>query len=157
VKSTPRTRQLDESLKEVLAGILETEVTDPRLEFVTITGVNVSKDLRYARVWVTTHGDAARYEAMMAGLASAKGRIRKALAERTSIKYVPELTFELDDSVDEGQRIQRALRAEAKAERKRARKREAAGMTDAHEGVDRTPGAEPAPAPGVTPQRGPGS
>ena len=130
MKSTPRTRQLDESLKEVLASILETEVTDPRLEFVTITGVNVSKDLRFARVWVTAHGDEARYESMMAGLASARGRIRKALAERISLKYTPELSFELDASIDEGQRMERALRAEAKAERKLARRRARAALSE---------------------------
>jgi ribosome-binding factor A len=143
VKSTPRTRQLDESLKEVLADILETEVTDPRLEFVTITGVNVSKDLRFARVWVTTHGDRERYEAMMAGLESARGRIRKALADRIHLKYTPELTFELDESIDEGQRMERALRAEAKAERKRARRREQAGVSEVGEDPGR-PEATPA-------------
>jgi ribosome-binding factor A len=71
---------------------------------------------------------------MLAGLEAAKGRIRRALAERVSMKYVPELTFELDASVDEGERIDRALRAEAKAERKLARRREAAGAVEAHEG-----------------------
>jgi ribosome-binding factor A len=141
VKSTPRTRQLDEILKEALADILATEVTDPRLEFVTVTGVNVSPDMHFARVWVTAHGDEERYEKMLAGLESAKRRIRKGLAERVRMKFVPELTFVVDRSVDEGQKIQRALKAEEKAERKLARRREAAGMTEAHE----TSG-EPAPA-----------
>ncbi len=141
MKSTPRTRQLDETLKEALAGILETEVTDPRLEFVTITGVNVSPDMHFARVWVTAHGDEARYASMMAGFESAKGRIRKALAARVRMKFVPELDFELDSSVDEGQRVQRALESEAKAERKLRRRREEAGATGVHERLEPVEGA----------------
>ncbi len=146
MKSTPRTRKLDESLKEALASILETEVTDPRLELVTITGVSVSPDMRHARVWVTTHGDAERYAAMLAGLAAARGRMRRALSERVRMKFLPELVFELDESVDEGERIERALRQEAKAERRLAKRREASGAAERHSALEH----DPTPEPGAT-------
>ena len=122
----PRTRQLDETVKEALAGILERQVTDPRLEFVTVTGVSVTRDMRYATVYVTAHGGSDRYADMLAGFESAKGRIRALLGERVRMKFLPELTFEVDDSVDEGARIDTALRAEtAKEERLADLRREA--------------------------------
>jgi ribosome-binding factor A len=113
----PRTRQVDESLKEVLAEIIERRITDPRLEFVTITGVSVSRDVRYATVYVTAHGGAERYADMLAGFDSAKGRIRALLGEQMTLKFTPELTFVVDESVDEGARIDRALATESVKEK----------------------------------------
>lgn len=115
MKRTSRTRKLNESVREAIAAILLEEVQDPRLELVTVTGVNVSPDLRYAEVYVTTHGDAERYAELIAGLNSAKGRIRAALAERVSMRFLPALRFHIDASVDEGERIAEALRAEREA------------------------------------------
>jgi ribosome-binding factor A len=112
----PRTRQVDESLKEVLAEIIERRITDPRLEFVTITGVSASRDVRYATVYVTAHGGAERYADMLAGFESAKGRIRSLLGEQMTLKFTPELTFVVDESVDEGARIDRALATESAKE-----------------------------------------
>ena len=112
----PRTRQVDESLKELLAEIIERQVTDPRLEFVTVTGVSVTRDMRYATVFVTAHGGAERYAEMLAGFDSARGRIRALLGERIRMKFVPELTFAVDESVDEGARIDSALRVETAKE-----------------------------------------
>jgi ribosome-binding factor A len=137
VRPYPRTRQVDESLKEVLAEIIERRVTDPRLEFVTVTGVTCSRDVRYATVYVTAHGDQQRYADMMAGFESAKGRIRALLGERISMKFVPELTFEVDQSVDEGARIDRALRAETPKEERLAglrREAKAEGVTHGADG-----------------------
>ena len=110
MKSTPRTRKLGESVKEVLAEVLREDVSDPRLEFVTVTGVNVSSDLHVADVYVTTHGDRARYDEMLAGLASADGRIRSGLARRVKLRFTPELRFHVDTSVDESMRIYEALK-----------------------------------------------
>ena len=116
----PRTRQLDETVKEILAEIIERQVTDPRLEFVTVTGCSVTRDMRYATVFVTAHGGPERYAEMLAGFESARGRIRALLGERARMKFVPELTFEVDESVDEGARIDTALRVETAKERRLA-------------------------------------
>ncbi|MCX8006750.1 MAG: 30S ribosome-binding factor RbfA [Coriobacteriia bacterium] len=108
----PRVRKLNESVRAALADVLVSEVQDPRLELATITSVEVSPDLRYADVFVTAHGGEQRYAELLAGLESAKGRIRAALSERVAMKYLPELRFHIDESVDVGQRIERAIRRE---------------------------------------------
>jgi ribosome-binding factor A len=128
VRPYPRTRPLDETVKEAIARILETEVGDPRLEFITVTGVTVTSDLRHADVFVTAHGGPERYASMLGGLDAALARIRRLLAAKVRMKYVPELHFKLDESIDMGETIDRALRVEARAERRLARRREAAGV-----------------------------
>jgi ribosome-binding factor A len=109
VKSYSRARRTDESVRQTLAQILLTEVKDPRVELVTITSVVVSPDLRHANVYLTTHGGPDRYKETLAGLQSAKGRIRSALGRDLVMKYVPDLHFFIDESVDEGQRISEKL------------------------------------------------
>ena len=130
----PRARQVDGSLKEVLAEIIERRVTDPRLEFVTVTGVSVSRDRRYATVFVTAHGGQERYAEMLEGFESAKGRIRALLGERITMKFTPELEFRLDESVDEGARIDRALRVEARKEDRLAETRREAHAQAGNDG-----------------------
>ena len=109
MKQTPRTLKLGESLREIVAEILATEVSDPRLEMVTVTGLQISSDLGVANVYVTAHGDEERYEEVLEGLDSAKGRIRFLLGQRITLRVTPELRFFIDESVDEGQRIDVAL------------------------------------------------
>ena len=110
MRSTPRTRKLGETVKEALAEVLATDVSDPRLEFATITSVDVSVDLKVADVYVITHGDQRRYDELLDGLRSADGRIRASLGRRLTIRYVPELRYHIDTSVDEGMRINEALK-----------------------------------------------
>lgn len=115
MKLTSRTRKLNESVREAIAAILIEEVQDPRLEMATVTGVRVSPDLNYAEVYVTAHGGAERYAELLAGLESAKGRIRAALGARVSMRVTPALRFHIDESVDAGERIAAALRREQEA------------------------------------------
>jgi ribosome-binding factor A len=110
MKSTPRTRKLGETVREALAEVLREDVSDPRLEFATVTSVQVSTDLHVADVYVTTHGDQERYDALLEGLRSADGRIRSGLARRVTMRFTPELRYHLDTSVDEGMRIYEALK-----------------------------------------------
>lgn len=74
MKQTPMTRRLGEQLREKLGYILLFEISDPRLELVTLTGVEVSQDRSFARVFVSCEGD--RYEEVLDVLNAAKGRIR---------------------------------------------------------------------------------
>ena len=113
MKITPRTRKLNESIREAMAAILIEEVQDPRVDFATITGARISPDMRYADIYVTTHGDKDRYSELLEGLESAKGRIRTALGKRVSLRFLPALRFHIDESVDQGMRISVALREEA--------------------------------------------
>jgi len=110
VKRTPRTRKVNEMVREAIAIILAEEVADPRLELVTVTSAEVSPDMMVANIYVITHGDAERYDELLEGLNSAKGRIRSLLGQRITLRFTPELRFLIDRSVDEGMRISEALK-----------------------------------------------
>lgn len=104
----PKGRRLDEQAREVIASILMDEISDPRLSLVTVTGTKVSPDRSTANVYVIAAPDA--YEDVLAGLESAKGRIRSLLGHALSWRVTPELRFFIDPSVDEGMRISEALK-----------------------------------------------
>lgn len=110
MKSTPRTRRLGENVREALAEVLRDDIADPRLDFATITSVEVSADLNLANVYVTTHGGADEYEALLEGLRSADKRIRAGLARRVRMRVVPELHYLLDTTLDQSMRITEALK-----------------------------------------------
>ena len=108
MKQTPATRRLNEQAREVVASILMTEVSDPRLELVTVTGAEVSTDRSVLLVFVSTGEE--RYDEVLAGLESAKGRIRSLAGRALGWRVTPELRFYIDESVDSGMRIDAALR-----------------------------------------------
>ncbi len=113
MKATPRTRKLNEAVKEALAAILLEEIADPRVDLATVTSVEVSADLKVADIYVVTHGDEAAQQDLLDGLESAKGRIRTALGRRVAMRFLPELRFKTDPSVEQGMRITQAIREEA--------------------------------------------
>ena len=105
-----RSRRTDELAREAIALTLLEDVKDPRLELVTVTGVEVSRDGRYAKVFVTAHGDEERYQEVLAALDHAAGRIKAGINRRVRLRYTPELDFQIDRSVDHGMRIAEVLR-----------------------------------------------
>lgn len=107
MKQNNVTRRLAEQLREKLGYILLFEIADPRLDLVTVTGVEVSQDRSYARIFVSCEG--ARYEEVLGALAAARGRIRSLLARALDWRVVPELDFRIDKSTDEAERIALAL------------------------------------------------
>jgi ribosome-binding factor A len=117
MKSYPRSRVTGETVREVLARLILEDCKDPRLEFVTVTGVTMSPDRMHANVFITAHGGPDRYAEALAGLASAKGRLRSSLGKAVHMKYVPDLHFALDPSIDEAERITRLLASERAAGR----------------------------------------
>lgn len=110
MKSTPRTRRLGEAVREALTEVLRSDVADPRVDFATITSVEVSSDLNLANVYVTTHGGEAEYAELLEGLRSADKRIRGGLARRVQMRVVPELRYHLDTTLDQSMRITEALK-----------------------------------------------
>ena len=102
--TSPFLRRVNESIKEAIADEV-TYLTDPGLGFVTITGVDTAPDLRSARVYYSVLGDEAQHEATEAALERAAGHLRGALGKRVRLKYLPELRFEVDASIEEGLRI----------------------------------------------------
>jgi ribosome-binding factor A len=103
-----RMRRVDESLRQVLSEAL-LELKDPRIGFVTVTGVETSPDLRNARVFVCVLGSARRREATLAGLAAAHGVLQSRVARELRLKRTPQLTFEYDPSVERGVRMTRLI------------------------------------------------
>ncbi len=107
MKQTNATRRLGQQLQEKLGYILLFEIADPRLDLITLTGVEVTVDRSYARVFVSC--DPERYDEVKEVLASARGRIRSLLASALDWRVTPELDFRIDTSTDEAERIRRAL------------------------------------------------
>jgi ribosome-binding factor A len=104
-----RQRQVAELLHEEVSQLIQHDSRDPRLGFVTVTGVDVTPDLRLARVYVTVLGDEADARETLTGLASAAGYFRHRLKQLISLRYIPELSFKLDTSLEHGMRIDKLL------------------------------------------------
>ncbi len=97
------------NLHHSLTALLASGMNDPRLGFITITGVELSKDMRQADVFVSILGDDEDRARSMEGLASAAGYLRRELARSLNLRRTPELRFRLDVSGDQGQRINQLL------------------------------------------------
>ena len=108
MKQNSATRRLAEEAREKIATILMMEISDPRLDLVTVTGCEVSVDRSVCKVWVSADPDS--YDEVLEGLQSAKGRIRSLLGRSLTWKVTPELIFQIDRSTDEAQRIAEALK-----------------------------------------------
>jgi ribosome-binding factor A len=107
--STARARKVGERVREELAAILIEQVSDPRLQMITITGVDVDRELAFASVYVTAMGDDDRSDEVMEGLQAAHGFLRRELASRIHMRTFPQLRFEWDASYEHGTRIDELL------------------------------------------------
>jgi len=116
---TRRQKRVSELLRREICYLLKTKIKDPRLGFVTVTGVEVSFDLKDAYVYVSALEGAERKEEILEGLNSASGFLRRQIAEALRLKFIPRLKFLWDDSLERGQRIEKILRklAEERNER----------------------------------------
>lgn len=104
-----RPERLAALIQETLADALVTELKDPRVGFVTITGVRVSSDGTHAAVRVSVMGSEEEKARAMEGLESARGFLRSHLARTLSLRTAPELQLELDRTLEQAQRIDRLL------------------------------------------------
>ncbi len=105
-----RTEQVADLLKEELSQLLERAVKDPGIGFVTLTEVEVTPDLKHARVYFSVLGDEQSVQQSSAALQRAAGFLRRELSQRLAMRYVPALHFILDRSAERGQRIDELLR-----------------------------------------------
>jgi ribosome-binding factor A len=103
---TRRQKQIANLIQKELGDLLEKRVSDPRLDFVTITAVEISSDLRQAHIYVSTMGD---QQEAMEGFDHAMSFLRRELGSRLALRYLPELIFHLDTSLERGERIHRLL------------------------------------------------
>jgi ribosome-binding factor A len=104
-----RPEQVAGTIRQVLADALTRDVRDPRVGFVTVTGVIVTNDLSHARVLVRVPGDDAEKERALEGLQSAAGFLRTRAARALTTRSVPELHFELDRGAEHAARIEELL------------------------------------------------
>ncbi len=100
-----RQEKLGELIAVELSELMRMRVKDPRVGFASITHVEVSGDLRHAKVFVSVMGSAEEREETMKGLKHATGFLRHELASRLTLRYMPEIVFKLDTSIEEGARI----------------------------------------------------
>src|ERR1700683_4078189 len=100
-----RMRRVDVAMRAVLSDAIATDLKDPRVGFVTVTGVKTSPDLRHARVYVSVLGDDDERAATIEGLRSAHGFLQRRVASELTLKHTPALSFEYDGSVDRGMRV----------------------------------------------------
>ena len=101
-------RRVNEAIREALAEAIG-ELKDPRIGFVTITGVKTSSDLRQARVYVSVLGNERKRKESLAGLTSAHGVLQATLASELRMKRTPLLAFEYDPTVEEGVRMTKLI------------------------------------------------
>jgi ribosome-binding factor A len=101
-------RRVNEAVRQVLSEAVG-ELKDPRIGFVTVTGVETSPDLRHARVFVSVLGSDRRREATLAALTSAHGVLQARIASELRLKRTPQLAFEYDPSVERGVRMSQMI------------------------------------------------
>lgn len=111
-----RTDRVNALLQQELQRLIQGEMTDPRVGFATVTEVEVTPDLRHARVFVSVLAGSEEAQTALSALSDARAFLRHQLAGRTDLRYVPELSFKLDTSMEQASRIDELLR-EAKGER----------------------------------------
>jgi ribosome-binding factor A len=99
-----RMRRVNEAVRQVLSEAVG-ELKDPRIGFVTVTGVETSPDLRHARVYISVFGSEENRSASLAGLAAAHGVLQGRLARELRMKRTPQLAFEYDPTVERGVRM----------------------------------------------------
>jgi len=104
-----RARKIAERIQEELADILMRNVADPRLAMITITDVDVDRELAYAHIYVVASGDDERMDDVLAGLEGAQGYLRNQLAARIQLRSFPQLRFRWDASHERGARIEELL------------------------------------------------
>ena len=111
-----RMRRVNEAVREVISAHISGDLKDPRIGFVTVTGVETSPDLRSARVFVSVLGNPAERDDALAGLRSSAGFLQAQVGTELRMKRTPTLEFVYDDSVDRGMRISELLAKEPPSE-----------------------------------------
>ena len=107
---TRRTLRVNELLRREISQLLFHQIKDPRLTgLLSVTQVDTSTDLRYAKVYVSVLGEYASKERVLQGLRSASGFIRKEMRLHLVLRHIPELKFELDESMEEAEKMMRLM------------------------------------------------
>jgi ribosome-binding factor A len=122
--------QVADEIREIMSVLLQRELKDPRIGFVTITEVDVTSDFKYAKIFVSVMGTPEEKRDTMTALTSSRGFVRRELASRMTIRFVPEITFKLDQSIEHSDNINRLLNELRQADEERAREEAPASTSD---------------------------
>ncbi|MCK5579796.1 MAG: 30S ribosome-binding factor RbfA [Candidatus Omnitrophica bacterium] len=104
-----RMERVNQLMKREIGGMIQREIQDPRLQFVSVTGVSVSPDFHRARVTFSVLGDKDRVVEAEQGLASARGYIRRLVAKKVQLRITPEIEFVYDPSIEYSVRIEKTF------------------------------------------------
>ena len=107
--SSRRVLKVAEAIREVVSMAILTELRDPRIQDVTVTYVEVSSDLRYAKVHVSVMGDEAKEELSLRGLKNSAGFLQQKIAKRVDTRYTPRISFILDRGMKHALEVNRIL------------------------------------------------
>lgn len=98
--SKQRPERVQEALRQEISKIVHDEIKDPRIGFITITKVELTKDLRYAKIFFSILGEMKDKQLALKGLNSAKGYVRGLIGDRIKLRYVPNIVFKIDESLE---------------------------------------------------------
>ncbi|MFD3268789.1 30S ribosome-binding factor RbfA [Paenibacillus dendritiformis] len=104
-----RSGRVGEQMKKELSQLIQLELKDPRIGFVTVTGVDVTNDLSLARVYLSVMGTEEEKEDTIKALEKASGFLRSEIGKRIRLRHTPELSFKIDASIEYGSRIEKLL------------------------------------------------
>lgn len=103
--SSQRPGRVQEAIRQEVSRIVQNEMRDPRIGFITITKVDLTKDLRYARIYFSVLGSAKDKRNTLYGLNSAKGYIKGLLSDKIKLRFMPDIEFKVDESLEHTQQI----------------------------------------------------
>lgn len=112
----PRTRRVGEQLQRELASLIRDEIDDPRLGMVSISAVEVSRDLSHAKVFFSTLGGQQDADTSLEVLQGAAGFLRRLLGQRMAMRHVPQLHFKQDHSLEQGARLSALIDSAVRAD-----------------------------------------
>lgn len=104
-----RVEKLQELIKQEFSKIILNDVKNPNIGFVTITQVELTNDLRHAKIWLSAYGSKEAQEKTIQGIAHSLGYIRSEIGKRIRLKFVPELHLQTDTSLEYSEHIQKLL------------------------------------------------
>ena len=105
-----RTNRISEEMKKEVSSIIQNGLKDPRIpKMVSVTSADVTRDLRYAKIYISVLGSEEEKKNAIEGLKSAAGFIRREVGHRMQLRYTPEMLFELDNSIERGVYISKLI------------------------------------------------
>jgi len=105
-----RINRISEEVRKEVSSIIQSDLKDPRLpKMISVTNANVTKDLRYAKIYISVLGNDEDKKNALQGLKSASGFIRREVGHRMQLRYTPEMQFEIDNSIEHGVYISKLI------------------------------------------------